>query len=320
MKRALLFVMVLLSCAFICSCGQKYTEDSFFCMDAPVYVKVSNNDSGSISEYKKILRKLENELSRHKDGGVVYLYNESEKGTIITDDVKALLEISDRVTIDTEGAFTAFSGSVTSLWEKSTVYPTEDQIKDALGAIPKDYVLEGDYLKKESAETLIEFGAIAKGYACDRVIGEMKKEGAESGIISFTSSIGVLGHNPDGKAWKIAITDPADKEGVIGFVEMTDCFLSVSGDYERFYEIDGVKYNHIIDMRTGLPVDSAVRSTVVVADNGALSDALSTALFILGPEWAESKYGKDDSVKYLFVTDQGIIMNDSMREIFKAEK
>jgi len=320
MKRALFFAIILLSCAFVCSCGQEYTEDSFFCMDAPVHIKVSNKSDDGLSEYKNLLRKLENELSRHKDGSAVYLYNLSETGAGITDDVKALLEISDRVTNDTEGAFTAFSGSVTSLWEKSTVYPTEDQIKNAIGAIPKGYVLDGNYLKKDYPSTMIEFGAIAKGYACDRVIGELKKDGAESGIISFTSSIGVLGHNPDGKAWKIAITDPADKEGVIGFVEMTDCFLSVSGDYERFYEIDGVKYNHIIDMRTGLPVDSAVRSTVVVADNGALSDALSTALFILGPEWAESKYGKDGSVKYLFVTDQGIVMNDSMREIFKVEK
>jgi len=147
----------------------------------------------------------------------------------------------------------------------------------------------------------------------------LKEKGVASGMVSFSSSIGVIGNNPSGKKWKIAIKDPFDTDNILGHVEVADAFVSVSGDYERWYEISGKKYCHIIDLKSGRPVENGVREVVVVCGSGAESDALSTAFFAMGVDEVSKKYGLSTDVKYLIVTDDGIFMNESMKSIFSEK-
>ena len=174
-------------------------------------------------------------------------------------------------------------------------------------------------LKKQNSNTKLEFGGIAKGYACDKAIEYLKDNGAKSAMVSFVSSMGVFGMNSEGQPWRIALKNPTTPDSIAGVIVMNDGFLSVSGDYERYYEIEGKKYNHILDPRSGLPVENGIHSVAVVAPTGAESDALSTAFFVMGVEEAEKKYKDSLDIKYLFITDSGIFMNGSMAEIFTQE-
>ena len=284
-------------------------------MDTLVSVRVDGQKE-IISACRQLLSGLEDELSSHVEGGQIEKYNTSESGCVLTDNALELIGVSQKITEGTSGAFSVFSGGLVSLWSESAVLPDGEQIRNALAGVCFSPETDGSYLKRSNSITKLELGGIAKGYACDKAVALMKEMGAESGMISFSSSIGVFGTNPDGAAWRIAVKDPFDTQRNIGIISLSEGFLSVSGDYERWYTIDGKEYNHIIDLKSGMPVDNGVHSVVVIAPNGAESDGLSTAFFAMGCE-AASAYAEGRDIKYLFITDDGVFMNEGMKEIFK---
>ena len=315
MKRFIFLVCVLI-CALLTSCGKAYKEESFFCMDTFATVMVDTDNNDVIKQCRELLENLDKDFSKHNDGGQTAEFNASQNGTELSADIIELIEISQNITKQTDGAFSVFSGALTSLWSESTVYPSSDIIKNAVNSIEFEPEFNGSFLEKSNINTKLEFGGIAKGYACDRAVELLKNNGVTSGMVSFSSSIGVFGKNPDGNLWRIAVKNPVDTDKILGYISLNNEFLSVSGDYERHYEIDGKKYNHIIDTKSGLPVDNGIHSVVVVAENGALCDALSTAFFVMGEEKVVEKYADSLSVKYLIVSDKGIFLNDSMKKIF----
>ncbi len=318
MKRILFFVCFIV-CISLTACKGEYVEENFFCMDTLATINADTDNFDSIKKCRELLTSLNTTLSRHSENGQTAKYNASENGIEVSDDIKNIITTAEVITENTDGAFSVFAGGLTALWEKSTRHPSDAEIKKALDSIQTNAVFNGNFLEKNNENALLEFGGIAKGYACDKAVALLKNEGVTSGMVSFSSSIGVFGESPDGEPWKIAIKDPADTDRVMGYVSLNDGYLSVSGDYERFYEIDGKKYNHIIDTKTGLPVDNGVHSVIVVANTGAESDALSTAFFVMGADEVEEEYAGSREVKYLIVTEDGIFMNDAMKEIYTAK-
>lgn len=314
--RKYIILACLLICTMLTSCGKDYMADTFFCMDTLATVKADTEDGETLKKCRELLMELDVELSRHNEKGKTAEYNSSQNGAELSRELKELVVFSCEISKDTDGAFNVFSGSLTKLWNESENYPDEEKIKKALSSVISECSFDGSFLEKPNEDTMLEFGGIAKGYACDKAVALLKENSVRSGMVSFSSSIGVFGSNPDGEPWKIAIKDPIDTEAHLGYVRLEDGFLSVSGDYERFYEIDGKKYNHIIDIKSGLPVDNGVHSVTVVAPTGAQSDALSTAFFVMGAERVKELYWDSDEIKYLIVNDEGVFMNPSMEKIF----
>lgn len=135
----------------------------------------------------------------------------------------------------------------------------------------------------KNTNTQIDLGAIGKGYAVDKALQIIKKFGINNACINLGGNIYVLG-TPAGKnTWKIGIQHPRDKHEILGYLELKDEATATSGDYERFFEINGKRYSHIIDPRTGRPVSGTIAVTIV-APTGTEVDALSTTVFVLGPE------------------------------------
>lgn len=313
--KKLLIALCVLTCLCFSSCGNEYTEESFFCMDTLCTVKAQNANKETMDGCRTLLEKLDSTLSRHNNEGLPAQFKNAENSISLSEDIALLIDEAERLNRETDGAFSVMTGGLTSLWENSLTYPLENEINNALqGVLP--VVIKSGVIEKSNGESALEFGGIAKGYACDRAVVLLKNKGVDSAMISFSSSIGVIGSNPKGQPWKIAVKDPADRDKHLGYIELEGGFLSVSGDYERFYEIEGEKYNHIIDPRNGYPVDNGVHSVVAVCDTGAKSDAYSTAFFVLGADRVEELYGDSKTVKYLIVTDNGVFMNDAMKEIF----
>ena len=134
---------------------------------------------------------------------------------------------------------------------------------------------------------------------------------------SGSSTIRAIGSKPDGSAWRIAIQDPNDSSAYAGVVSATDLAIDTSGGYERYFEADGEIYWHIIDPSTGYPAKNGVVSATVVGDSGMVCDALSTTLFILGPDKAAEFWRAHGGFEYLLITDQDeVILTPGLKDCF----
>lgn len=188
----------------------------------------------------------------------------------------------------TQGAFDISAGVLKSLYnfkERKATLPGTAALGDALklvgygkiGVLPENKL----FLTKKGMR--IGFGAIGKGYAADKVRALWKSRGVEAGVINASGDLTAWGRQPDGSPWKIGIADPRDPMNILFWLAATDCSIATSGNYEQFFDINGIRYSHNIDPRTGFPVRD-IKSVTIVSPSAELSDALATAVTVMGKE------------------------------------
>ncbi len=189
-----------------------------------------------------------------------------------------------------DGAFDVTVGPLLKLWgftKKSAALPTDRELDRTLDSIGSEKVLLDEARKSvrfARPGMEIDLGGIGKGYAVDRALDVLKRHGIKSALINAGSStIFALGSPPGKEAWEIGIEDPMDRQRLIAVVKLKNNSLSSSGDYQKFFTLNGTRYSHIIDPRTGRPAQGVYLASVI-APGAAQSDALSTAVFVLGPE------------------------------------
>ena len=166
----------------------------------------------------------------------------------------------------------------------------------------------------------LDLGAVGKGVACDKVLEYLKEQTSVQGaVISIGGSILTYGQKPDGSAWRVGIIDPRDTSSYMGSLVLEDEWcVSTSGDYERYVEKDGVRYHHIIDPSTGYPADAGLISVTVLSKDGCLSDALSTACFVLGAEKATALLEEYDAYGVLVEKDGNVILTPGMEKFYES--
>lgn len=237
----------------------------------------------------EILDKLLNFYSH--DSEIANINNQAGiSGVKVSADVFEVLNKTLYVSEMTEGAFDVTIGPVSMLYDfHKKIKPSEYGIKKNLPLVNYRYlVLDKDtstvFLKKKGM--LVDPGGITKGFAADKAVEVLKKRGIHSGIVSVAGDIKTFGLKPDGKPWKIGIRDAraVDKEDdVMGTIELKDMAISTSGDYERFFILDGQRYHHLLNPKTGYPA-LGCRSVSVITSEAVFTDAFSTGAFVLGPE------------------------------------
>ena len=231
----------------------------------------------------------------------------------------------------TGGAFDYTLGNLTELWNITgggprgdSTPPAQHEIDAALSHCGRDKIkITGDRISKLDVNVKIDFGGIGKGMAAQQLLEYLSTTDVEYGLVSIGGNIGVFGEKPEYGNYKIGIRDPIDTSGVIGYCYIGSGFVSVSGDYERYFESDGVRYHHILDPKTGYPAESGVHSVAVIASNGAAADALSTALFVMGVDKSLEFYSEGSlSFEAIFVTDSGEIVTTPgiSEDMFEAVK
>lgn len=151
----------------------------------------------------------------------------------------------------------------------------------------------------------LDLGAVAKGYAADRAVDMMRAQGVSSGILNLGGTVAAVGKKPTGEPWRVGISDPDNSAAYFGSVLCSDRFVATSGNYERYFERDGRRYCHIINPRTGYPVDNGTVSVTIISDNGFKSDALSTALFVKGADGAQAFWQEHPDFDYILLDDSG---------------
>ena len=146
------------------------------------------------------------------------------------------------------------------------------------------------------------------------------QNGITSAVISLGGNVCVLGKNPDGDDWKVAITDPFDPSAYLGILSCHDTSVVTSGSYVRYFVQDGVSYHHILDPATGCPADSGLVSVSIVCPSGLKADGLSTALFIMGLEQGHAYWQKhSDEFDAIFVLQDGrVYITSGLRDTFTS--
>jgi thiamine biosynthesis lipoprotein len=230
-------------------------------------------------------------------------------------DFVTLLGRSLAVAKDTGGAFNPLMGPVIKLWgiPEAPRVPSDDELAALAPRVdPEGLVVDSaaGTVALARAGMALGFGGIAKGYTADRVTALLKARGIRAGIVAVAGDIRTFGRRPDGRPWRIGVRHPRDPERSLVTLELTDAAVSTSGDYERYFEVDGRRYHHILDPRTLRPAEGAV-SVTVLAPDGTTADGLSTALFVMGAKAGREAVEARPGVEALFVAPGGSVTASS---------
>ena len=329
LKKTILILLPLILLFGSCSGKENYIESSFVAMDTVISFKVSEgeyDETAIIAECEELLSEIENTISKTA---------EESDTSIANTDIDMMLEVSpifEEVTalsLDysrmTGGAFDITVGGLKNLWEKCSEEgrePTAEEIETALRFVGYDSLtLDNSTLEKRYKETRLDFGAIGKGYAAQKLVQLLEEKGVSGAILSFGGNVALVGAKQSRDLYKVGVKDPYNTADVIGYLSLDGGFVSVSGDYERYIGIGDKKYNHIIDPSTVYPIESGLHSVSVISDNGALADALSTALFVMGKDAAIEFYNSAVcDFEAVFVTDDGVFATAGLKDVFSPQK
>ena len=225
----------------------------------------------------------------------------------ISEELFQLLKRSNDVSKLTGGAFDVTFSSLAYLYDyRAGKKPSEAEIKQLKSAINYKKVILNESDKTvfyKDSRIKIDLGGIGKGHAVDKCIEILQRAGIKNGFVNAGGDSRIIGKKAD-RLWYIGIRHPRDDKKLIANLPLEDIALSTSGDYERFFEQDGVRYHHIIDPKTG---DSArvIQSATILADDSTTADALSTSIFILGVEKGMALVNRTPNVSAIMVNSQG---------------
>ena len=258
-----------------------------FYMDTVVTLECWTENEEALQEALEECGRLEALLSRTREGSDVWRINHADGAPVeVSDDTVRVLEEAARVSAESGGAFDVTIAPCVLLWDfgRETL-PDAADLRDAVSRTDwRQVTIEGNTVMLP-AGVLIDLGGIAKGYVADRVAELLTERGVERGVLSFGGNIVVIGNKPGGEPWRIGIRDIDGPSGSsMAVLRITGGCVVTSGIYERGFTLDGVRYHHLLDPETGWPVQNGLASVTVVTDSSTRADALSTALFVLGPE------------------------------------
>jgi thiamine biosynthesis lipoprotein len=233
-----------------------------------------------------------------------------------------LIQRSVRISGITQGAFDISYGSVDKrLWnfdQQMQRLPDKATARERVSLINYRNILLDTgssmvFLKNKGMR--IGFGGIGKGYAAERAKTVMQEMGVRSGVVNASGDLVAWGHQPDGKPWTIGISNPDAPEKVIGILNVTDMALATSGNYEKYVLIDGKRYSHTIDPRTGLPV-TGVKSVTIICPNAEIADAMATPVMIMGVRAGMDMINQISHLEAIIIDDDNkVYKSDHLRLI-----
>jgi FAD:protein FMN transferase len=259
------------------------------------------------------MRHIDDSMSTYKPTSEVSEVNaKAADGPMhISKELFDLLTTAREYSVITDGAFDITYASVGYMYDfRKHLHPDEAQIDKALPAVNFRHVLldpKNQTVQFSQKGVRIDLGGIAKGYSVDRGIDVLKSFGITRAYVSAGGDSRIIGDR-FGKPWVVGIRDPRKGEGqVIARLPLVDAAISTSGDYERFFEENGVRYHHIIDPHTGHSA-SKVRSATVIGPYATRTDGLSKTAFVLGPDKAMEIYNRIDDIDAIIVKLDGTIV------------
>ena len=298
-------------------------------MNTPITVTLYTNKKTAeriFGECRQILSEYDALWSRTVAESDIGRFNAAQNSLKLDSRTASLIAKAMQVTQNTNGAFDITVAPLVNLWQESEekgTLPTNDEMQAALSLVGMQSITISDStLTKSNKDVQIDLGGIGKGAAISALIAHLETCNIRGGLVSFGSNVAVFGEKPDGKTFRIAVKNPKTESQYAGVLELkAGQVLSVSGDYERYYTIGDEKYHHIIDPQTGYPSASGLCSVAVICSDGALADALSTALFVLGEENARAFYeSKTYDFEAIFIDQSGnVTTTQGLADAFEVQ-
>ena len=233
-----------------------------------------------------------------------------------------LIKRSLSITKLTDGAFDISYASLDKIWKfdgSMTHMPDEEEIKSSVRKVGYQNIILDDrnstvFLKLKGMK--IGFGAIGKGYAADKAKSLLIENGVKAGIINASGDMTTWGKQTNGDDWKVAITNPLNKNKAFALLPITNGAVVTSGNYEKFVNFNGKRYTHIIDPRTGYP-SSGIISVTVFAPKAELADALSTSVFVMGKDVGLNRINQLPNIECIIIDENGNIFTSANIKINK---
>jgi len=286
LKLAFPVLCILYSVLILSGCqNQRLYKESRIMMGTIIEVTSAHKEAAGIVFGE--LERLENLLSKYKPESEVSQLNKRAK-LKVSPETFYILKKSKEFWQLSSGAFDVTVAPLVDLWgftNKNFTVPADEEIKNILNLIGSDKILlhnRDNVIEFKFSGMKIDLGAIAKGYAVDCAVRKLKEKGIDSCLINAGGQVYCLG-TKFGLPWRVAIRAPRGR-GIAGYLELTNRSVATSGDYEQYFIKNNKRYAHIFNPKTGYPANSGVISVTVIAPDGLTSDALATAIFVLGKE------------------------------------
>ncbi|MGD2100263.1 MAG: FAD:protein FMN transferase [Desulfobacterales bacterium] len=236
-----------------------------------------------------------------------------EKFAVSADFIQ-VMRVAGKIYRLSEGAWDGTVNPLVDLWSFGPIrreprMPPADAIKALLPKIGFEHIqiIEPNFMLKKRPSVTLDLNAIAKGYAVDQIAKQVAAAGYSNYLVEIGGEIYAAGLRPDGHRWRVGINRPQKQaafDEVYRVVSIFNQAFATSGDYRNFFEIDGVRYSHVIDPRTGYPVSNGVVSVSIIADNCTLADGLATAIMVMGVDKGIRLVNRLDNVECFMVVEK----------------
>lgn len=325
MKRFLPFLCCLLLLAGCTSpaANSEPEQIQFFSMDTVMSIRVyEGGGQDAIQAARQEIEDLDKLLSRtNADSQISALNSHAGDGSQVSLDaeVSNLLSFSKSVSQLLPGCFDITIAPVMDAWGFTTEerhVPSADALSAAMALVDSNGLIvdeETSTARLEQPGMEVDLGAVAKGFAAGKADAVLRQQGVTSALLDLGGNVTAIGSKPDGSAWQVAVKDPQNTSEALCVLSLEDQTASTSGGYERYFEENGQIYHHIIDPKTGYPANSGLLSVTVISSNHMLADALSTALFVAGPDAALDFWRSRDDIELVLCTqDNRVIVTEGL--------
>lgn len=315
MKKSICIILLaLLISACSKSNAPSATVDGFY-FDTIVSVNIYEGNSKELVEgIKNLCSEYDQMLSTTIPDSDISKVNKSSSPVPVSKDTVDIINRALYYSNISGGRFDITMDNVSKLWDfsGSPHIPASDELSLAISNVDyRNIQINGDKVFINNPDSDIDLGAIAKGYIADRISDYMRENNA-TGTISLGGNVSTVGLKPNGQPFKIGIQDPnSDATDPIMVVESTDSSVVTSGTYQRFFIEDGVKYHHILDSKTGYPVNNGIASVTVIAPLSMDADALSTTCFVMGIDEGLNLIENIPDTEVIYIEDDGNITTSS---------
>jgi len=325
MTLFLLTIILTTSCSTKADLNQKISRTGLEIGTVVSITLYGTEDESIMDGAFKILKEIDKDFSLSIESSTLNSINQNASfaPVEINDDIAQVIKNSLYYSEISNGLFDISIEPLVSLWgigSENARVPSEDEIVSALTTVNyKNIILDGNTIFFDSESTKLDLGAIAKGYAADKIVNYLKVNGINRAIISLGGNVYALGTKSEDSTWRIGIQNPNEDRGdIIGSLSVSDKSVVTSGLYERYFEENGVRYHHILNTEDGYPVVNEVLGVSIISDKSIDGDALSTITFILGVDEGMKLIESLDQIDAIFVTkDSKVYSTSGIKEIFK---
>ncbi|MCY3025359.1 FAD:protein FMN transferase [Aerococcus loyolae] len=289
-------------------------------MGTVIEMKVGHPEAEALLEKSEAkLRDYEYRFSANRDDSMLMQVNQAagQAAVAVDEDLFDLIQLAKKVSVSTEGRFNLAIGPLVKLWHigfSDARVPSQEEIEERLTLIDPhkvqlDPTTHKVYLEKAGME--IDLGAIAKGYFADKIVADWRQAGADYGLINLGGNVLVMGDAPNREDgfWRIGIQRPDAIRGeIMATVPVKNQSVVTSGIYERSLKEKGHSYHHILDSKTGYPIETDLASLTIIAPQSVFCEIWTTALFALNSEEAVAAIDDLKGIEGLVVTQSGKIL------------